>query len=186
MIEKEMRRLLAEYELPDNPAARRTIEIVCGLARRLKYPDQPKNTGIYEMYDLAKSIYRAVTAEKLENYETGLRVSVNAKTVAVTLLYPTVAGHVDEVAVDLEAVRAAVGIVVRYDMERDGWAILQPSRVRWPAGDEVCDEELVEVAFVGAWQAPLAAAERRVLEAVRDGHPAKISAAREELRDLES
>lgn len=54
------------------------------------------------------------------------------------------------VQVDLDCVRAADALLIRYDGERDGWVIMQASRFMWPAG-EPCDPDYQEVAFVQAW-----------------------------------
>lgn len=69
----------------------------------------------------------------------------------VELEYPRLEGHVRFVEVDLVDVRAADGIRVSYDFERDGWRIEQASRFEWPADDPVCDPDWQEVAFVKAW-----------------------------------
>ena len=61
--------------------------------------------------------------------------------------------HVDDntVVLDLEHVRAADGILVSYDFDRDGWSIRQASQFEWEEGDEICDPDWQEVAFVKAW-----------------------------------
>ncbi len=43
----------------------------------------------------------------------------------VDLWYPRQEGEPDSVRIDLTDVRAAAGLTVRYDFERDGWVILR-------------------------------------------------------------
>ena len=54
------------------------------------------------------------------------------------------------VEVDLVDTRAADGIRISYDLERDGYVIEQASRFEWEADEEV-DSDWQEVAFVEAW-----------------------------------
>jgi len=53
--------------------------------------------------------------------------------------------------VDLMDVRAADGIRIHFDFDRNGWVIEQASVFRWDVDDEVCDEGWQEVAFCEAW-----------------------------------
>lgn len=53
--------------------------------------------------------------------------------------------------IGLVDVRAADGIRVSYDFDRDGWKIEQASTFSWDAEDSVCDPDWQEVAFVQAW-----------------------------------
>lgn len=74
----------------------------------------------------------------------------------IDLFYPRADGNPSYVEVDLVSVRAADGIRISYDYERDGWVIEQASRFAW-AHEEVgpdgeVDEDWQEVAFVQAWQ----------------------------------
>lgn len=71
-------------------------------------------------------------------------------TVTITLEYPRVAGNASRIEVDLSDVRAADGLLIEYDFERDGWSIKQASRFAW-ASDEEPDPDWQEVAFVQAW-----------------------------------
>lgn len=86
-------------------------------------------------------------------------------TIRVDLEYPR---NRDEkfIQVNLMDVRAADGIRISYDFERDGWKIEQASTFEWDADDEVCDPDWQEVAFVQAWgrERPAAA-----LRAVKTG-----------------
>ena len=70
-------------------------------------------------------------------------------TLAVTLDYPRHNSH-KFVEVHLCDVRAADGLRIHYDFERDGWSIEQASRFEW-SGDEPMDHDWQEVAFVEAW-----------------------------------
>lgn len=76
---------------------------------------------------------------------------VRGRCAHVELMYPRIDGKTDTVEVGLCDVRAADSIRIRYDFERDGWAIMQASTFEWPADDEECDADWQEVAFVQAW-----------------------------------
>ena len=70
----------------------------------------------------------------------------------VTLWYPrNDDSEVKAIEVDLMDVRAADSIRVEYDYERDGWVIKQASVFEWEAGDEECDADWQEVAFIKSW-----------------------------------
>jgi hypothetical protein len=75
---------------------------------------------------------------------------------AVDLWYPRLDGsrtpdQPTEVRIGLMDVRAADDIVIDYDFDRDGYRIRMPTIHAWDIDDEVCDEGLVEVAFIPAW-----------------------------------
>lgn len=72
-------------------------------------------------------------------------------TIRVELAYPRVEGAAKYVEVDLIDVRAADGVRLSYDFERDGWVIEQASTFEWEADDDKCDPDWKEVAFVQAW-----------------------------------
>jgi len=70
----------------------------------------------------------------------------------IDLWYPALSGNrVRAFVIGLMDVRAADNIRVSYDFERDGWKIEQASTFAWDMGDEVCDPDWQEVAFVQAW-----------------------------------
>lgn len=69
----------------------------------------------------------------------------------VELEYPRNPGSASHLVVELVDVRAADEIRISYDFERDGWVIEQASKFRWESGDNVCDPDWQEVAFVQAW-----------------------------------
>ena len=73
----------------------------------------------------------------------------------VELWYPRSDGpqSVDTIRVSLMDVRAANDLVIRYDFDRDGYSIQQPTIHEWAIGDDPSNEGLVEVAFVPAWGA---------------------------------
>jgi hypothetical protein len=74
------------------------------------------------------------------------------KVMRVELFYPRVEdSEFDTVEIELIDVRAADSIRVRYDFERNGWAILQASIFEWSTDDEECDEGWTEVAFTPAF-----------------------------------
>ena len=60
-------------------------------------------------------------------------------------------GTPNAVEVDLMDTRAADGLRIEYDFERDGWVIKQASTFSWEPDDPVCDPDWQEVAFVKAW-----------------------------------
>lgn len=74
-----------------------------------------------------------------------------SETIAVDLEYPRCEGRPKFVRLGLVDVRAADDIRISYDFERDGWKIEQASTFEWDGGDEVCDPDWKEVAFVKAW-----------------------------------
>lgn len=69
----------------------------------------------------------------------------------INLWYPRSDGNPKYVHVGLYDVRAADGIRISYDFDRDGWKIEQASKFEWDADDNDCDEDWQEVAFVQAW-----------------------------------
>lgn len=95
---------------------------------------------------------REISGAEVDAWQVGYR---RGKIVHVELLYPRMAaedGRADAVEIGLEDVRAADGILVSYDFERDGWAIMQASTFQWPLDDTTSgDPDWQEVAFVEAW-----------------------------------
>lgn len=77
--------------------------------------------------------------------------SIRGTTIEVDLAYPRVHGHPTTIEIDLIDTRAADGLRVTYDFERDGWAIRQASTFSWADDDSVGDADWQEVAFVKAW-----------------------------------
>ena len=69
----------------------------------------------------------------------------------IPLHYPDAPGNVKRFVIDLGDVRAADGIRIGYDKERDGWVIEQASTFSWESDDGECDPDWQEVAFVEAW-----------------------------------
>lgn len=65
-------------------------------------------------------------------------------------LSPRYNGSPKFLIVELNDVRAADGIRLSYDFDRDGWRVEQASTFSWPAG-VVPDPDWQEVAFVQAW-----------------------------------
>jgi hypothetical protein len=81
-----------------------------------------------------------------------LRLNVSLPIVGVELQYPRCEdGRPTAVEINLCDVRAADGLLISYDFDRDGWVVKQASRFEWEAGDTVCDPGWKEVAFVQAW-----------------------------------
>lgn len=78
------------------------------------------------------------------------QVELSGDTLFVDVEYPRVATP-RFVRVDLVDVRAADGIRISYDFERDGWRIEQASVFEWDADDQERDPDWQEVAFVKAW-----------------------------------
>lgn len=79
-------------------------------------------------------------------------ISKDRTTVHAELWYPRIGDNPTEVRVGLVDVRAADDIVIRYDFDRDGWAILQ-DETRW-VDERIERVPLVEVAFIPAWNMP--------------------------------
>lgn len=92
--------------------------------------------------DLSKQVYRA------------------GDTVHVDLWYPRAPGEAKAIQVGLCCVRAADDLRITYDFERDGWVIEQAQVFEWPADDFEQDPRWIEVAFVQAWAASGAFAQR--------------------------
>jgi hypothetical protein len=66
--------------------------------------------------------------------------------------YPDIYNSKDYLYIDLIHTRASDGIRIRYDSERDGWVIEQPSVLSWDANDKECDPKWKEAAFILSWQ----------------------------------
>lgn len=75
---------------------------------------------------------------------------VYERTLKVSLCYPRCEGNPNVIDIDLEDVRAADTLRLKYDFDRDGWAILQEKLI---GHDDRSEEtgEWVEVAFIRAW-----------------------------------
>lgn len=76
------------------------------------------------------------------------------KSVNVSLWYPRLPdAPVTKVYVDMCCVRAADGLQIEYDFERDGWVIRQAKYFTWESEEQF--EQLgygwTEVAFIQAW-----------------------------------
>lgn len=69
----------------------------------------------------------------------------------VDLWYPRSDGQPAAVEVGLVDVRAADGLRISYDFDRNGWKVEQQSRFSWGEDDEVCDPGWEESAFIPAW-----------------------------------
>ena len=70
----------------------------------------------------------------------------------IELSYPRCKDQAKYIKVDLMDVRAADGIRISYDFDRDGWVIEQASNFAWKGlSMEECDRDWKEVAFVQAW-----------------------------------
>jgi hypothetical protein len=70
-------------------------------------------------------------------------VLTDPERIAVDLWYPCCGGNIDTIEVELVDVRAADGIRISYDFERDGYSISQ--------SDNADVETWAEVAFIQAW-----------------------------------
>ncbi len=56
------------------------------------------------------------------------------------------------IEIDLIHTRASDGIRIKYDSERDGWVIEQPTILEWSGDDPICDPKWREAVFVPSWQ----------------------------------
>ncbi len=102
---------------------------------------------VQEIEQLKLALARSEDGEHAFGWSASFRDGENVR---VDLIYPRIQ-PAKAVIVGLEDVRAADEILVRYDFDRDGWSISQPSVSQWAADDEVCDPQWKEVAFVRAW-----------------------------------
>lgn len=92
---------------------------------------------------------------KINNVE--LYESHNEKVAQLDISYPT-NNQIDTIQVGLIDVRAADEIQIKYDFERDGWAISQPREYNGNDGD--LEIEWIETAFCPAWQYELTEEEK--------------------------
>ena len=74
------------------------------------------------------------------------------KSKLVYLEYPRVEENEDTIRVELIDVRAADGIIIQYDFERDGWVISQKKLIEHDGCWSEPTGELVEMAFIQAWE----------------------------------
>lgn len=81
----------------------------------------------------------------------GAEVNDRGEEVEVCLYYPRNTGQAKFVVIDLCDVRAADGVRLSYDFDRDGWKVEQAQVFEWESSDDKCDPEWKEVAFVQAW-----------------------------------
>lgn len=81
----------------------------------------------------------------------GYEVRRRGNTVKLDLMYPGINDNPTHVEVDMCHVRATDSIRISFDFPRDGWKIEQASTFSWELGDEVCDPDWQEVAFIKAW-----------------------------------
>lgn len=82
------------------------------------------------------------------------------------LHYPRNGAGPDSIIVSLLDVRAADNITLRYDFDRDGWAVTQ-DRTRQAEGHMEVIEHDVEVAFVPAWNTGEVPTDMQKIEAIR-------------------
>lgn len=54
----------------------------------------------------------------------------------------------NSLTIELIHTRAAKGIHIEYDSERDGWIISNQTKFSWTIDDDICDPEYTEVAFI--------------------------------------
>lgn len=76
--------------------------------------------------------------------------AVVGDSIRVELMYPRSEGLPRFIHVGLCDVRAADGLRLSYDFDRDGWKVEQASVFEWEVGSD-CDPGWKEVAFVQAW-----------------------------------
>jgi len=95
---------------------------------------------------------RADLTKRLESeYPPEMDLQRHADALYAHLWYPRSDETATYFQLGLMDVRAADDIRISYDFERDGWIIEQASTFEWELGDEVCDPDWQEVAFVKAW-----------------------------------
>ncbi len=100
---------------------------------------------------------KSVKYEKIRESEYGdspnnVHITRRGDTISIEPTYPSISTcGVKFIEVNQESVRASDGIRITYDYDRDGWSIMQPTRLSWSCDDEVCDEGWTETAFVESW-----------------------------------
>lgn len=90
--------------------------------------------------------------EKIDSWPIDEVFGVHEDTLSVEMKYPKISPH-KFVEVGLIDVRAADGIRISYDYDRDGWKIEQAGRFRWKSEEDEREvgNDWKEVAFVEAW-----------------------------------
>lgn len=84
--------------------------------------------------------------DTIENVD--LRVRDN--TLVAEVQYPQ-NNKIKAIEIGMCCVRAADGIRISYDFERDGWKIEQAQYFEWEVDDSICDPGWIEVSFIQAW-----------------------------------
>ena len=94
-----------------------------------------------------------MTAVQFKDQSDVTDVAVFKDTARIDLWYPR-NNEVKFIKIGLMDVRAADGIRVHYDFERDGFAICQPKPILTKLEDSSydSDEEWIEVAFCQSWK----------------------------------
>jgi hypothetical protein len=75
---------------------------------------------------------------------------ISGDTLHAELWYPR-SRAIKAIQIALVDVRAADGLCLHYDFERDGWVVEQASTFMWDAEDKENDSDWKEVAFIQAW-----------------------------------
>lgn len=102
---------------------------------------------------MQKVIHESAYGGTPDNYN----ITRNGDRIDVELTYPpytdeaNTRGQVRYIFINQESVRASDGIQIHYDYARDGWVIEQASTFQWEAGDNECNPDWQEVAFVESW-----------------------------------
>lgn len=78
-------------------------------------------------------------------------IEVEGKTLLINIWYPQVGNKINTIEVGLMDTRTTDSIQVSYDFERGGWSIKQASKFGWASGDEVCDGDWQEVAYIDTY-----------------------------------
>lgn len=101
------------------------------------------------------SVNNTVTYEKIRESEYGgspnnVHIARRGDTLSVAMTYPSISENgVKFIEIDQESVRASDGIRLTFDYDRDGWSIMQPTKMCWK--DEPFDMGWEEVAFIKSW-----------------------------------
>ncbi len=104
---------------------------------------------------MVEPINKSVKYEKIRESEYGdspnnVHITRISDTLSVEMTYPEISENgVKFIEIDQESVRASDGIRLTYDYDRDGWSIMQPTKMCWV--DEPCDMGWEEVAFIESW-----------------------------------
>jgi len=97
-------------------------------------------------------IYEKIRESEYGDSPNNVHITRRGDTILIEPTYPNISTcGVKFIEVNQESVRASDGIRLTYDYDRDGWSIMQPTKLCWSGDDAVCDMGWTETAFVQSW-----------------------------------